>query len=145
LKAVAFLDREVLGAAAGATTTAPTGATPDAGEAKAPDTTERMVTIDTPDGSAEGFFVAPKSGQHPGVIMWPDVAGLRDAYKTMATRLAGAGYAVLVVNQYYRSAKLPVLTTFAEWRTEEGRARVAAMRAKITPEGIAKDGAAFAA
>jgi carboxymethylenebutenolidase len=111
-------------------------------EAKAA-TESRMVTIDTPDGSAEAFFVMPKSGAHPGVIMWPDVAGLRDAYKTMATRLAAEGYAVLAVNPYYRSSKLPVLTTFADWQTDEGKAKIAPMREALTPEAIAKDGAAF--
>jgi carboxymethylenebutenolidase len=108
-------------------------------------TTSRMVTIETPDGTAEAFFVAPEGGQHPGVLIWPDVAGLRDAYKTMATRLAGEGYAVLAVNHYYRSSKMPLLTTFAEWRTDEGKAKIAPMREAITAEGIAKDGAAFAA
>jgi carboxymethylenebutenolidase len=115
------------------------------GKAPAPATKSRMVTIDTPDGTAEAFFVTPESGQHPGVIMWPDVAGLRDAYKTMATRLASEGYAVLAVNQYYRSTKMPLLTTFSEWRTEEGKAKIRPMREAITPEGITNDGAAFAA
>jgi carboxymethylenebutenolidase len=94
---------------------------------------------------AEAFFVTPKDGHHPGVIVWPDVAGLRDAFKTMAARLAAAGYAVLAVNQYSRSTKLPVLTTFSEWRTEEGKKKIAPMREALTPEGITKDGAAFAA
>ena len=119
--------------------------TPKPGKGPSPATTSRMVTIDTPDGTAEAFFVTPESGQHPGVLMWPDVAGLRDAYKTMATRLAGEGYAVLTVNQYYRSTKMPVLTTFSEWRTDEGKAKIQPMREAITPEGIARDGAAFVA
>ena len=106
-------------------------------------TVDRMVAIDTPDGTAEAFFVAPSGGQHPGVLMWPDVAGLRAAYKTMATRLAGEGYAVLVVNQYYRSAQLPVLDSFAEWRTDAGKEKIRPMREAITPEGITSDGAAF--
>ena len=110
-----------------------------------PPTTSRMVMIDTADGAAEAFFVTPETGQHPGVLMWPDVAGLRDAYKTMATRLAGDGYAVLAVNQYYRSSKLPVLSGFDEWRTDEGKAKIRPMIDALTPEGIAKDGAAFAA
>ena len=104
-----------------------------------------MVAIDTPDGSAEAFFVAPKNGAYPGVLMWPDVAGLRAAYEKMATRLASAGYAVLAVNAYYRSSKLPVLTDFAEWRTDEGRAKIAPMRKALTHEAITKDGAAFVA
>jgi carboxymethylenebutenolidase len=105
----------------------------------------RAVTVPTKDGTAEAFFVAPKGGAHPGVIMWPDVAGLRPAYETMATRLAGAGYAVLAVNPYYRSSKLPILREFAEWRTREGREKIAPMRAALTPDAIAADGASFVA
>ncbi len=105
----------------------------------------RRVTIDTPDGKAEAFFVAPKQGKHPGVLLWPDIAGLREAYTTMATRLAGEGYAVLAVNHYYRSTKLPVLATFADFRTEAGKARIEPMKAALTPDGIARDGAAFVA
>jgi len=118
---------------------------PPAPVASPPATKNRRVTIETPDGKAEGFFVAPASGKHPGVIMWPDVAGLREAYEKMAARLAGEGYAVLVVNPYYRSSKLPILTTFSEWRTEEGKAKIKPMREALTPEGIAGDGAAYAA
>lgn len=106
-------------------------------------TVGRNVSIETPEGTAEGFFVAPDDGRHPGVLVWPDVAGLRSAYKTMATRLASEGYAVLTVNQYYRSTQLPVLTTFAEWRTEAGRAKIRPMREAITPEGITRDAQAF--
>jgi carboxymethylenebutenolidase len=115
----------------------------NAGESHAAD--GRMVSITTPDGVAEGFFAAPKSGSHPGVLVWPDVAGLRDAYRTMATRLANEGYAVLVVNPYYRSAQLPIVKEFAEWRTEEGQAKIRPLRAELTADAIARDGAAFVA
>jgi carboxymethylenebutenolidase len=111
----------------------------------APAPASRRVTIDTPDGTAEAFFVSPQSGQHPGVLMWPDVAGLRDAYMKMATRLAEAGYAVLAVNQYYRSTELPVFTSFAEFQSDEGRAKIGPMREELTPERVASDGAAFVA
>jgi carboxymethylenebutenolidase len=121
----------------------PTASTP---ESAAPlETTGRVVTIDTPDGAAEAFFVTPKTGQHPGVIIWPDVAGLREAFNQMATRLASEGYAVLAVNPYYRSSKLPILGTFAEWKTDEGKAKIAPMREALTPEGIARDGAVLVA
>lgn len=103
----------------------------------------KAVSITTPDGEAEGFFVAPAEGAHPGVLIWPDVAGLREAYRRMATRLANEGYAVLVINPYYRSSKMPILEEFAEWRTDEGQAKIRPMRAVLTPEGIASDGAAF--
>lgn len=114
-------------------------------ESAPPETSNRMVTIETPDGTAEGFFVAPASGRHPAVLMWPDVAGLRDAFKSMATRLAGEGYAVLVVNQYYRWTKLPLFTTFSEWQSEAGKAKVAPMRQAVTPEGTRRDAVAFVA
>ncbi len=128
-------------APAAAATTEPATSAPASVSA----TANRAVSITTPDGAAEAFFVAPESGRHPGVILWPDVAGLRDAYRTMATRLAGLGYAVLAVNPYYRSSRLPVLATFDEWRTDAGKAKIQPMRQAITSEGVAKDGAAFAA
>ena len=109
------------------------------------ETASRNVVIDTPDGKAEAFFVAPKTGKYPGVLMWPDIAGLREAFTTMATYLASVGYAVLVVNHYYRSTKLPVLSNFAEWRTEAGKAKITPMKDALTPERISKDGAAFVA
>jgi carboxymethylenebutenolidase len=106
---------------------------------------EAMVTIATPDGSTDAFFVHPAQGRHPGVLLWPDIAGLRDAYKEMARRLAGAGYAVLAVNHYYRTAKAPLVTTMAEWRTAEGQAKLKPAIAALSPAGTERDAAAFVA
>lgn len=106
-------------------------------------TASRTVVIDTPDGKADAFFVYPKTGKHPAVIMWPDIAGLRDAYKTMGTRLAAAGYAVLVVNQYYRSSPAPILSSLMEWRTPPGQEKLKPMIAAITPAGTVSDAGAF--
>ena len=106
---------------------------------------ESMVEVPTPDGKADAFFVHPASGTYPGVILWPDIAGLRDVKKDMARRLAASGHAVLVVNQYYRSAKAPVMENFAEFRTPEGREKVMAMVPLLTAEAVARDGAAYAA
>lgn len=103
----------------------------------------RRVEIETPDGTAEGFFVAPQGGKHPAVLIWPDIAGLRPAFEAMATRLAGEGYAVLAVNQYYRSSKLPILERFDQWRTDEGQAKIRPMIEPLTPAAISSDGAAF--
>jgi carboxymethylenebutenolidase len=116
------------------------------GEARPPaDLTEAMVQVTTPDGTADAFFVHPAKGACPGVLLWPDIGGLRDAFKTMARRLAGSGYAVLAVNPYYRSARAPVLASFAEWRTPEGQARLQPMIALITPEVTTRDATAFVA
>lgn len=105
--------------------------------------TSRNVTITTADGSADAVFIHPAKSKHPAVIMWPDVAGLRDAYRAMAVRLAQSGYAVLVVNQYYRSAPAPIMATMAEWRTDAGQAKLKPMIAALNPERITGDAAAY--
>ena len=104
---------------------------------------ERIVNVTTRDGVADAFFVHPAKGAHPGVVMWPDIAGLREAKKVMARRLAAAGYAVLCVNPYYRGGPAPVLESFSEYRTPEGQAKVKPLREALTPEAIAADAAAY--
>ena len=65
------------------------------------------VTIKTADGTCDAYFVHPASGTAPGVLLWPDIFGLRPAMKTMAKRLAENGYSVVVVNPFYRTKKAP--------------------------------------
>lgn len=100
---------------------------------------ERMVTVTTPDGKLDAFFVHPAKGKHPAVILWPDIAGLREAYKIMARRLAADGHAVLVLNQYYRSAPAPHFNAITEWRTPEGQAKLRPMIPLLTAEAIERD------
>jgi carboxymethylenebutenolidase len=69
--------------------------------------TESDVTITTPDGTADAYFVHPSSASAPGVLVWPDIFGLRPAFRQMGKRLAESGYAVLVVNPFYRTKKAP--------------------------------------
>src|ERR1700674_4078276 len=69
--------------------------------------TESDVSVKTPDGTADCYFVHPASGTAPGVLVWPDIFGLRPAFRQMSKRLAGSGYSVLVVNPFYRTKKAP--------------------------------------
>jgi carboxymethylenebutenolidase len=69
--------------------------------------TESEVTVTTPDGTADCYFVHPAGGSAPGVLVWPDIFGLRPAFRQMGKRLAESGYAVLVVNPFYRAQKAP--------------------------------------
>ncbi|MEI9815173.1 MAG: dienelactone hydrolase family protein [Acidobacteriota bacterium] len=69
--------------------------------------TEGEVTIKTPDGTADCYFVHPATGTAPGVLVWPDIFGLRPAFRQMGKRLAESGYSVLVVNPFYRVKKAP--------------------------------------
>jgi carboxymethylenebutenolidase len=75
--------------------------------ANAATVTETDVMVTTPDGSADCYFVHPASGTAPGVLVWPDIFGLRPAFRSMGKRLAESGYAVLVVNPFYRVKKAP--------------------------------------
>jgi carboxymethylenebutenolidase len=69
--------------------------------------TDSEVTVTTPDGEADCYFVHPASGAAPGVLLWPDIFGLRPAMRQMGKRLAESGYSVLVVNPFYRTRKAP--------------------------------------
>src|SRR4051794_22378010 len=69
--------------------------------------TESDVNVTTPDGNADCYFVHPATGTAPGVLVWPDIFGLRPAFRQMGKRLAESGYSVLVVNPFYRAKKAP--------------------------------------
>jgi carboxymethylenebutenolidase len=69
--------------------------------------TESEVTVMTPDGIADCYFVHPASGTAPAVLVWPDIFGLRPSFRQMGKRLAESGYSVLVVNPFYRTKKAP--------------------------------------
>jgi carboxymethylenebutenolidase len=75
--------------------------------ANAATVTESDVNVTTPDGTADCYFVHPASGTAPGVLIWPDIFGLRPAIRQMGKRLAESGYSVLVVNPFYRVKKAP--------------------------------------
>jgi len=69
--------------------------------------TDADVTVTTPDGTADCYFVHPSTGTAPGVLIWPDIFGLRPSFRQMGKRLAESGYSVLVVNPFYRTKKAP--------------------------------------
>ena len=82
---------------------------------------ESDVTVTTPDGAADCYFVHPVSGTAPGVLVWPDIFGLRPAFRQMGKRLAESGYSVLVVNPFYRVKKAPTADAGAATPIEQVR------------------------
>jgi carboxymethylenebutenolidase len=72
--------------------------------AAAAEVTESEVEIKTPDGTCDAHFVHPAKAT-AAVLVWPDIWGLRPAFRAMGKRLAESGYAVLTVNPFYRSIK----------------------------------------
>lgn len=98
------------------------------------------VSIETQDGMLDGFLVYPEQGQQfPGVIMWPDIAGLRKSKMGMAMRLANEGYAVLVVNPYYRDVAGEQFADFAAFIGEDGFQKVGPWREKLDAAAIMRD------
>ena len=73
----------------------------------------------TPDGTADCYFVHPASGAAAGVLIWPDIFGLRPAFRQMGKRLAESGYSVLVVNPFYRVKKAPTAEAGAATQIKE--------------------------
>ncbi len=113
--------------------------------ANAADVMERDVEVTTPDGSADCYFVHPAVGTHPGVIVWPDILGLRPAFRVMGRRLAESGYAVLVVNPYYRTARSPVVDEGASFQDAATREVVLPMARSLTAQTNVIDARAFVA
>ena len=102
-------------------------------------TTSSNVEVVTPDGKADSFFVHPKAGSHPGVLIWPDAMGLRAAFEQMASRLAESGYSVLVINPYYRTQSAPILPEGASFRDEGTRSKIFPLMRSLTPETTVSD------
>ncbi len=107
--------------------------------------TETDVNITTPDGTADCYFVHPSSGASAAVIVWPDILGLRPAFRAMGKRLAESGYAVLVVNPFYRSAKSPVVAEGASFQDEAVRGKVMPMAQALNADTHFTDAKAFVA
>ena len=111
------------------------------GVANAVAVAEREVTIATPDGSCDAYFVAPTAGAAPGVLVWPDIFGLRPAFRQMGRRLAESGYSVLVVNPFYRQKKAPTAAQGGKTPIPE----VLPLMQALTPAMHLSDGKAFVA
>lgn len=111
----------------------------------AQDVTESEVNIETPDGTADAYFVHPSSGAHAAVLVWPDILGLRPAFRGMGKRLAQSGYSVLVVNPFYRRMKAPVVPEGASFNDPGVRDVVFPLMQSLTPQTQTTDARAFVA
>lgn len=105
----------------------------------------RDVAIKTADGTADAYFVAPASGKHPGVLIWPDIRGLRPAFRQMADRLAGEGYAVLCVNPFYRWQKSPVVDAAHDFNDPAIREKLFGYLKQLNKQRVTTDAAAHLA
>jgi carboxymethylenebutenolidase len=138
---IARRDFVALSVAASFTATAESGAAADL------EVVESDVEIKTPDGMCDAAFLHPKSGSHPGVLIWPDAFGLRPSMREMARRLAVAGYSVLVPNPFYRISKAPFTDASSfNFQNPADMAKLRPLMASATAPGAAeKDAVAYVA
>jgi carboxymethylenebutenolidase len=113
--------------------------------ANAAETQGTDVEIKTPDGTADAYFVHPKTGKYPGVLIWPDIFGLRPTFKEMATRLAESGYAVVVINPFYRTKKAPTAPDHPDFNDPPTRQALMTLAGTLTPDTAVTDAKAFVA
>lgn len=109
----------------------------------AQDVMEMDVEIETPDGTADCYFVHPSTGTHAAVLIWPDILGLRPAFRAMGKRMAQSGYSVLVVNPFYRSARSPVVAEGASFQDPAVAAIVRPMAGQLNATTHVTDARAF--
>jgi len=107
--------------------------------------TEQDVVIKTPDGECDAYFVHPARGASAAVIVWPDILGLRPAFRQMGKRLAESGYAVLTVNPFYRKAKSPVVPAGASFADQKTRDIVMPLAQSLNATTHVTDAKAFVA
>ena len=112
-------------------------------KANAQDVTETDVEVTTPDGVADCYFAHPSADRHPAVLVWPDILGLRPAFRAMGKRLAQSGYSVLVVNPFYRDARSPVVGEGASFGQQETRDTVLPMARNLNVDTHFSDARAF--
>ena len=109
---------------------------------------ETDVTIKMPDGTCDAAFIHPRSGSHPGVLIWADAFGLRPAMRDIGKRIAAEGYSVLVPNPFYRVAKAPVFDNPSsfDFQNQADMAKLKPLMASVNAPGAAeKDAVAYIA
>ena len=105
---------------------------------------EEAIEIRTADGTADGYlYRAEDAPQLPGVIHLTDIGGIRQSHRDMARRLAEKGYAVLMPNVFYRTAKPPIIDVKIGLGDPKTMQRFAELRAPLTPEAVERDATAY--
>jgi carboxymethylenebutenolidase len=103
------------------------------------------VQIPTSDGVSKGTLHVPDGeGPWPGVLVFTDIFGPRDAFLAMGDRLAGLGYVALIPDVYYREgdwAPFDLKTAFSD---EKERNRLFALAGSLTNERVIADADAYA-
>ncbi len=106
---------------------------------------ERAVDIKTEDGTCDAVLLHAGKAPAPAVIWYPDGFGLRQAHIDMGKRLAAEGYAVLVINPFYRARRAPVHPPGFDFNNPEDRAQGMKLIAALDHDAVIRDAATFVA
>ena len=102
------------------------------------------VEIPAPDGTARGTLVLPEGdGPWPGVVVFADAGGWREAMVEIAEQIAAPGYAVLVPDVFYRAGDWTPFNMATVWGDEQERGRLFGYMSALTNERIVADAAAY--
>ncbi|HEY6619592.1 MAG TPA: dienelactone hydrolase family protein [Steroidobacteraceae bacterium] len=113
--------------------------------ADAADTKESEIEIKTSDGTCDAYLVHPVKGRHPAVLIWPDIFGLRPAFRQMGKRLAESGYTVLVINPFYRTQKAPTAPEHPDFNDPATRQSLMSLAGTLSSATALTDAGAFVA
>lgn len=102
--------------------------------------------IETGEGQCSAHLLTPKSGgPWPGVIFCMDGFGIRPTLLQMAQRLADGGYAVLLVDLYYRAGSYGPLTPAEIFASGDVMGAIGHLFASTDNRRAAQDAKAFIA
>ena len=105
---------------------------------------EKEMEIKMADGNCDAVLYSADGAKKPGVIHYPDIMGIRPSHRAMAKRLSDAGYTVLLVNPFYRTARgkmFDFTPNFAgDPRTMQ---RFGELAGPLTPDAMEKDASAL--
>lgn len=106
-----------------------------------------QLRIPTPDGTADAFAAFPDDGeQHPGVLFYMDIFGIRPELETKARELAEHGYYVLIPNVFYRNGPSPLVELAAFVGPEDRTKAIEPLLPMLfahTPELVVRDAEAY--
>ncbi len=105
---------------------------------------EQDIQLSMPDGTADVVLFSPdESKQLPGILHLPDIASIREAHRQMARELASEGYAVLLVNPFYRTGRPPMWSFPRKWGEPRTTQRFAELVDPLTVEAQNRDAGAY--
>jgi carboxymethylenebutenolidase len=96
------------------------------------------------DGSSDGVLYRPEdNANHPGVLYFTDIAGIRAANRESAAQLARQGYVVLMPNIFYRSGPALQQPAFRALDDEARKKRMAELIGPLPPEAMERDASIY--